>query len=167
MERTVSSGKQQEDFTYEDISTLHLLSVEISDLLGKYKLTPTINHISTALATYASKTESRFIAFLSDRVMHVCVMDEHGDFLMYNQYKSFYDEDLLYFLRLVYTEFFPKEDVAIHLCGNVLESGEVWRLLRRYFKDIKFIDGAIKLSEGQPEIAPAFYDLHLCRQCVS
>lgn len=166
MDRTLASDRKREDFSYEDVSTLHLIPEEVSHVLAKHNLVPRIHHISTALATYAHRTQSRFIVFLSERVMHICVMDKHGDFLMYNQYKSYYDRDFLYFISLVYSKFFPEDDIPIHLCGDIPKSGQVWKFIRRYFSNIKFIDGAIKMSEGKPEVAPAFYDLHLCRQCV-
>lgn len=166
LERLSDQEQATDSLKNHEIATLHYPLTQVSELTDKYALSSKAAHISTAMVNYLDLKEEGLICFLSGSTLHICVMDKYG-FQMYNQYQCHYLMDHLYFVSLMVKAFFDGDPgTPIHLCGDIDVNGPVFKLLRKYFQKLHFIDGDVKLPSKNSHSPSHYYDLYLCKTCV-
>ncbi len=153
-----------DEFMHENKVTLYYTPEEVAQVFDRYKMKPTIAHLSTSLANYMHRAKIDMVCFRSGRTIHFCVRKD--GFVYYNQYDCYYSQDYIYFLSLIKRAFFKKE-VKVHMCGELKNSDNLLKQVRRYFKQISIIDSSILLPKIVSSNPTSFFDLYLCRTCVS
>ncbi len=153
-----------DSFTHEKKVTLHYLPEKVTKLIDKYKMDSKFAHLSTALANYMHRTNTDFICYKSDRTIHFSVRKD--GFAYYNQYDCYYSQDYIYFLMLIRQAFF-KSSVKVHICGEIKNGDNILKSIKKYFSDITIIDAAVLLPKAVADNPSTFFDLYLCRTCVS
>ncbi len=77
---------------------------------------------------------------LRNQQMQVAVFDRRN-LAFYNSFDCTKASDVLYYTLLAFDQF--KQDpilTPLHLSGNILEDSEVYKMLYRYFRNIRFLD---------------------------
>lgn len=164
----VKNGKQVMDpFIDWDIVTLHYLNGEVSKKLKAEAWKPSAQHISTAMAHYGHSTDRDVLCYYANRILHVAIIKDKS-FKLYNQFHCPFPEDVLYYMLLVCDKFgYDPGSAVVHLGGELSEGSNVIKLVRKYFSHLSFVDKNIGLGDTYNEEKYRYYDLYLCRTCVS
>lgn len=125
-----------------------------------------IRHLAVPLLRQArdmnAAEEHRIFVNIRNQVAQIAVF-ERQNLLFYNSFAFSASPDLLYYILMVYDQFrlVPK-DIPLTVAGNLLEDSELYRLLYRFIRDIRFaaLPGYYKMP-ADTEILPGhcYFDL--------
>jgi len=149
------------------ITTLHYLNEKAVSNLNANKLNASACHISTAMSNYASASDSDLVCFIANNILHLCLHTEAG-FRLYNQFDCYYKTDYLYFLSLVCDQLkLDRNQVTVSIGGEYDEESRIYELLSKYFYNISFLGKDISFSSPHNKDRSNYYDLYICKSCVS
>ena len=108
-------------------------------------------HLAVPLLRNARQTaaneEHRLFVNFRNQVAQMAVF-ERQNLLFYNSFAFSASSDLLYYVLMLYDQFrLSTQDTPLIVAGNLLEDSELYRLLYRFVRDIRFAE------------LPAFYHL--------
>jgi hypothetical protein len=84
---------------------------------------------------------------------------ERRNLLFFNSFQFQHANDALYFILLAYEQFkLDPLELPLLLSGNLVEDSEIFRLLKRYFRNIRFVPlpSSVQLPQSAVEL-PAHY----------
>ncbi len=150
-----------------DCTVVYALEPAVHRLLSQYFPDAQLTHLAAALlpAYRGQSLRSGHEVFLHLRgsSMFVTVYDRHN-LLFYNAFQFKQSSDVLYFTLLAFEQFrLDPLEIPLTITGLLLEDSEIYRLLQRYFKTMRF--GSLPSSFQLPVSAgrlPAhyFFDLY-------
>ncbi|MCK6695436.1 MAG: DUF3822 family protein [Thermoanaerobaculia bacterium] len=112
-----------------------------------------VRHLAVPLLRQArdldASEEHRIFVNIRNQVAQIAVF-ERQNLLFYNSFAFAASPDLLYYILLVYDQFrLNPQDTPLIVAGNLLEDSELYRLLYRFVRDIRFaaLPGYYRLPE--------------------
>jgi len=91
-----------------------------------------------AFSTLHPRTDYEVMVNLRNQVAQVVVFDRQN-LLFFNTFSFEHPNDLLYYLLMAYDQFrLNPLETPLTLAGNVLEDSDIYRLLYRYIRHIRF-----------------------------
>jgi hypothetical protein len=98
---------------------------------------------STLLVSWhkvAKRTEHDVFVNLRSQVAQIAVFDRRN-LLFYNTFTYTKAADFLYFTLLSFDQLkLDPNAISLNICGELVEESEIYKLLYRYFKDIRFVE---------------------------
>ena len=155
----------------QPISTLHYLNHKVTKRFDDHVVDYKATHISTAMANYCQSHSEGLLCYLSNGKLHLTLSNSEG-FRFYNQFDCYYDQDYLYYLLLILSEFdLDIQTYMVKIGGDIQRDSELFRLLNKHIKQLQFVDEKIKMTVGSSlahisDNKSQFYDLYLCKTCV-
>ncbi len=125
-----------------------------------------IRHLAVPLLRQArdvnASEEHRIFVNIRNQVAQIAVF-ERQNLLFYNSFAFSASSDLLYYILMVYDQFrLDPRDIPLTVAGNLLEDSELYRLLYRFIRDIRFtaLPGYYKMPT-EAELLPGhcYFDL--------
>lgn len=106
--------------------------------------------------------EHRVLANFRHQIVQVAVF-ERQNLLFYNTFEFLAASDLLYFILLVYDQFrLSPEEIPLQVAGNLLRDSELYRMLFRFIRDIRFAESpALYRIPPSVEVLPGHCHLDL------
>ncbi|MEI6411377.1 MAG: DUF3822 family protein [Bacteroidota bacterium] len=125
-----------------------------------------ITHLAALLLrgfnSCSPRTDYELLINIRNQAVQITVFERHN-LLYFNTFQWEKPADLLYNLLLVYDQFrLNPIETPLLIAGNLLEESEIYRLLYRYFRIIKFVSstGAMRLPIAASDLpAHYFFDL--------
>ena len=151
----------------QPISTLHYMNHKVTKRFDDHVVDYKATHISTAMANYCQNhNDEGLLCYVSNGKMHLTLSNAEG-FRFYNQFDCYYDQDYLYYLLLVMSEFnLDNQTYTVKIGGEIQRDSELYNLLNKHIKQLHFVDEKIKLTSQVSMNKSQFYDLYLCKTCV-
>ncbi len=167
LERLDNHEQATDNFKAFDITTLHYLNKQVIDNIKTLEFGYQSSHISTALSRYATESKINWVGYIANNILHVCLHYE-GGFRLYNQFDCFYESDYIYYLSLIADRFEKdRESTPLLLGGELNDNPKLKKMLRKYFGNVSYFDTGIKMDASAMDKLPDYYDLYLCKTCVS
>lgn len=90
--------------------------------------------------TLARKTDHSILVHFRHQLAQICVF-ERQNLLFYNTFTFSTASDLLYYVLLAYDQFrLNPRDIPLDVAGNLLEDSELYRMLYRFIREIRFVE---------------------------
>lgn len=158
---------QCDNFLEYDIHTLHLLGQSVSASLKENKLNVIKSHISTAMSNYTYLVDGDILIFMQGNKLHI-LCHKDGEFRFYNQFFCVDISDYLYFILLVLQSFeIDSLNSNIYMGGDIDRTSKLYARLRSYIPGLSVIDDHIVTRENVESPYQAYFELFLCKSCVS
>jgi len=152
-----------DQFKCYDISTLHYLDENKIAKLADHDYL--LGHISTAMSNYAFAEGRGLVCYLVNDTLHISLRNEKG-YLLYNQFDCRCDMDGLYYMMLIFEKFdLDPHTEVVNLAGAFNHSSDLKPLLSGYIKELNVLD--LRNIGARQDMQSDYYDLHICRACVS
>lgn len=135
----------------------------LTQLCGQYFSPDQISHLAAPLLkTYHRLAPSEGVAvFANLRGQKIqLTIFERGDLVFFNTFYFSKPSDLLYFVLLTYKQFeLNPLEIPLTLSGNVLEDSEIYKLLFRYIRTMRFaaLPEGFKLPDHAKNLQPHFW----------
>lgn len=117
--------------------------------------------LRNARQSYSNEEHRVFVNF-RNQVAQMAVF-ERQNLLFYNSFAFSASSDLLYYVLLLYDQFrLNTQDTPLIVAGNLLEDSELYRLLYRFVRDIRFAElpAHYHLPKDKPALPDhCYYDL--------
>jgi hypothetical protein len=125
-----------------------------------------ITHLAAPLLrrfrSFSQRSDYEMLINIRNQAVQITVFERHN-LLYFNTFQWEKPADLLYNLLLVYDQFrLNPIEIPLVIAGNLLEDSEIYRLLFRYFRVMKFAgpNGADRLPVSASDLpAHYFFDL--------
>ena len=139
-------------------------------LFQRYFPDARMQHLALPLLRYFRSLAGieNHIVFVNLRHQHAQVIVlERKNLLLYNTFSFTTAADLLYFILLAYDQFRldPKE-IPLTLSGNILKDSEVYRMLYRFVREIRFAVPPVQY-QIPPGVEPMPGHCHLDLSCLN
>ena len=166
LNRITKHIKRIDEFRDQPISTLHFLNNKVTRRFDDHVVDYKASHISTAMANYCHSHEEGLLCYLSNDKLHITLSNAQG-FRFYNHFDCYYDQDYIYYILLIMSEFnLDTQTYTVKIGGDIQGDSDLYDLLNKHVNHLQFVDEKIKVSSQVSENKNQFYDLYLCKTCV-
>ena len=155
------------------IQNVHTIPAELMEWISKNFNAARTFHLSTALitgfrATSKAKNDFNLLVYFEKNKLS-CILFEGNTFLLANSNTFISSKDALYYILFIYEHYeLSPASVSLFLAGEIHATSELYQLLYKYIKHLKFVDAPGFVFPGeksrQMEMHPFFgvFSIYKC-----
>ncbi len=127
-----------------------------------------LSHLSSCLMNFAAEyIDTAVYGHISEDTIHISYIKDKN-IILHNQYSIIDENDILYFISLIYQEFhIDNNSIPLVLSGDIYSGYASYKLLQNYFKHIEFpvMEGFSRAKELSEIIPSHYFDQYSIIRC--
>lgn len=144
-----------------DIKLIYSIEEGLKSTIDKLFPNHHLKHTATVLSRLLLQSDElqneNILMFIDHHAVYI-VAKKGYQLLLCNQYQAQSDEDILYYLLFVLEQFqFNPLDVKISIAGNIEAEHSLIKTLKKYIKQIRFVNGSKLLKRQEIHSLPHHY----------